>query len=164
MKRMPTSSIDAAVAAARAAAEGPLQPPPHVRLRPGDVEFWNSIVNARARDTWNEADLETAAALARCKADVERVQREVDSEGDVIVNSRGTPVVNPKHTLLETLTRRAVLLARQLQVHSLATVGPTEDLRKRNNTERKARAAHAEVESEIEEDLIPMRERVSERG
>ena len=119
MKRMPTSSIDAAVAAARAAAEGPLQPPPHVRLRPGDVEFWNSIVNARARDTWNEADLETAAALARCKADVERVQREVDSEGDVIVNSRGTPVVNPKHTLLETLTRRAVLLARQFEQNAI---------------------------------------------
>lgn len=104
---------------------GPLEPPAHVRLRDGDRPFWDSIVTARARDRWDTADLEIAANLARCKADIERLQSEIDHEGDVIENARGTPVMNPKHTLLETLSRRAVALSRMLHVHAEAKQGPS---------------------------------------
>src|SRR5690625_3530430 len=77
-------------------------PPEHVHLRDGDLPFWQSIVRARAVDTWNDSDLEQAGNLARCKADIERLQAEITREGDVVVNERGTPIVNPKHKLLET--------------------------------------------------------------
>lgn len=88
-------------------------------------------MRARAYDSWNAADLETAANLARCKSDIERLQREVDAEGDVIENARGTMVMNPKHTLLETLSRRSVALSRMLQVHAEATQGRSRDTGKR---------------------------------
>ena len=125
MKRKPRS--DSVTAAATEAGAGPVMPPAHVHLRPCDEPFWLSIVRARARRNWTDVDLENAANLARCKSDVERLQREITAEGDVILNQRGTPVVNPKHTLLETLTRRAMALSRMLHVHAEATVGKSED-------------------------------------
>lgn len=126
-----------------------IQPPAHCTLRDGDLPFWNSIVSARARDTWTASDLENAANLARCKADIERLQGEITAEGDIIVNDRGTQIINPKHTLLETLSRRGVALSRMIHVHAEATVGESRDA-------PKALKAQKDAESAIGiDDLIP---------
>ncbi len=147
MKRTRSDSAAAAIAAAQAAGK-PIDPPAHVKLREGDRPFWDSLVSARARDTWNNADLENCANLARCKADIERLQDEIASEGDIIVNDRGTQIINPKHTLLETLSRRAVALSRMLHVHAEATVGESRDAGKALSTEKAAKSAEVD-------DLIP---------
>lgn len=153
MKRQRSDSITAAVKAAQGVAAGVVEPPPHVKLREGDRPFWDSLVRARARDTWNISDLENAANLARCKADIERITIEIDTEGDIIKNERGTQIVNPKHTLLETLTRRAMALSRMLHVHAEATVGKSEDAAKALATEKQAIAAQQKAESD--DCLIP---------
>jgi hypothetical protein len=131
MKRKQRSdSATAAVAAAQSS--GAIIPPAHVRLRDCDHPFWLSIVNARARENWTAVDLENAANLARCKADIERIQAEITAEGDTVVNQRGTQIVNPKHLLLETLTRRCMALSRILHVHAEATVGEARAEKKQN--------------------------------
>ena len=112
------------------------EPPAHIMLRESDLPFWRSVVRAREYNAWTEPDLENAANLARCKADIERIQREIDVEGDTIENKRGTPVVNPKHTLLETLMRRSVALSRLLHVHAEATEGESRHQRQRNTKQR----------------------------
>jgi hypothetical protein len=122
----------------KAAFDGPIDPPAHVSIPDSARPFWDSIVRARARNKWTETDYEMAANLARCKADIERIQSEVYAEGDVIENHRGTMVVNPKHTLLETLSRRAVALSRMLHVHAEATVGKAKDQPKGNQLQRDA--------------------------
>src|SRR5690606_30738715 len=149
MKRTRSDSATAAVQAMQAAVAGPIAPPEYVTLREGDLPFWEAIVTARARDTWNNADLENAANLARCKADIERLQKEIQVEGDVIKNDRGTQIVNPKHTLLETLTRRAMALSRMLHVHAEATVGKSEDAVKALKTEKEARKVVESVEDTL---------------
>ncbi len=149
MKRRLSNSEAAAVIAAQNAALGAISPPAHVTLRELDKPFWVSIVGARARDSWTDADLENAANLARCKSDIERLQVEIDGEGDVIVNERGTQIINPKHSLLETLSRRAVALSRMLHVHAEATCGESRDQSKSLAAEKKAKSAVAD------EDLIP---------
>lgn len=147
--------IDTAAGAIKtmeAATAGPIEPPAHVRLRDGDRPFWDSIVSARPRDRWDMADLEIAANLARCKADIERLQSEIDREGDVVENARGTPIMNPKHSLLETLSRRAVALSRMLHVHAEAKQGPSK-------LQGKALAAEREAREQVEaadDDLIAM--------
>jgi len=149
-KRRRSDSAAAAVAAVQAASLGPLQPPAHVTLRPGDRPFWEAIMLARARDTWTDSDLATAASLARSQADIERLQAEVDLEGFTIPSGNGTPIVNPKHKLLETLTRRAVSLSRVLHVHAEATVGRSRDAGKALANERQAG-----LPFDDEDDLIP---------
>lgn len=142
-RRKRADSNAAAVAAAQAAALGAVQPPAHVKLRTCDRPFWDAIVQARARDTWTEVDLAHAATMARAQADVERLQAEIDAEGDVIEGK-----ANPKHKLLETITRRVVALARMLHVHAEATQGRSRDAGNALALERQARA-------EQHDDLIP---------
>ena len=141
MRRVRSDSITAAVQATQAATAGPIDPPAHVVLREGDRPFWDSVVSARARDTWNDADLEMAGNLARCKADIERLQQEITAEGDVLKNDRGTQIMNPKHTLLETLSRRAVALSRMLHVHAEATQGESRQQPGRAEPGKQAKAA-----------------------
>lgn len=152
-KRARSDSAASAVKAAQAVAAGVIEPPTHVKLRDGDRPFWESLVRARARDTWNTADLENCANLARCKADIERITAEIESEGDIVVNERGTQIVNPKHALLETLTRRNMALSRMLHVHAEASVGKSEDAAKALATEKKA--AQAQDKAKSDASLIP---------
>ena len=141
-RRKRSDSAAAAVAAMQAATLGPIAPPKHVALRPGDRPFWDAIVTARARDTWTDTDLTTAANLARTQADIETLQIRLDAEGYVIGGK-----ANPVATLIETLSRRAVALSRVLHVHAQATVGRSEDAAKALANERQAATEH--------DDLIP---------
>lgn len=142
-KRNRSDSAAAAVRAAQAVALGPLDPPKHVALRKGDRPFWDAIVTSRARDTWTQIDLTTAANLARSQADIERLQKILDDDGYVTEDGK----LNPAAALVETLTKRTVSLARALHVHAVATVGRSADGIKALANEK---AAAAE-----DDDLIP---------
>lgn len=149
-RRQRTDTVDGAVSAmAGAVSEIPV--PDHVIVPENAMKFWRSVTKARSADRWNDSDLEVAAELARTKANIERLNGEIAEEGDVIKNDRGTPIVNPKHNLLETLTRRVVALSRMLQVHAEATQGKSREQVKSN----KAQAEAAKVAKEVGSELIP---------
>lgn len=139
MRRTRSDSVTAAIAAAQAPTV--INPPAHVTLRDGDRPFWDSVVRARAGTTWNDSDLEHAANLARCKADIETMQMEIAEQGNIIENDRGTPIINPRHSLLEVLTRRSVALSRMLHVHAEATQGESRQQSKRAKPEQDAQSA-----------------------
>lgn len=149
MKKTDTAAgaIDAFQAAAKE-----IDPPAHTNLRERDWPFWRAIVRARAHDSWTDIDLVHAANLARTQADIEKVQIELDEEGFTLVNDRGTVVANPKHSILETLSRRAISLSRSLQVHAHATQGDSHEQVKKNKAQSKAREV---LESLEDESLIP---------
>jgi len=143
-KRNRSDSASAAIRAMQAVALGPLQPPEHVCLRPGDLPFWNAIMKSRARDTWTEVDLCTAGNMARSQADIERLQKVIDQNGYIMEDGK----LNPAAVLVETLTKRTVSLARALHVHAVATVGESKNASKALANERNAAA-------EEDDDLIP---------
>jgi hypothetical protein len=148
-RRRRSDSAAAAVAATQAAALGPLPPPAYIRLRENDRPFWDAIVLARARDTWTAPDLASAAAMARAQADIERLQADIERDGEVVTAANGSPTLSPQVKLLEMLTRRVMALARMLHVHAEATIGKSEDSAKALANERQARAEHDD------DDLIP---------
>ena len=135
-----------------AALAGDIEPPAHVRLRDGDRPYWTAIVRARARKEWTDADLVHAGNMARAMADIERIAVELEAEGDVIENARGTPVMNPKHQVLEMLSRRVMALSRLMQMQSYAG-GDLEDKVKARRNEAAARQTAGQVVGE--DDLIP---------
>ena len=143
-RRKRSDSAAAAVAAMQAAALGPIEPPAHVAMSDGDRVFWDCIMLARDRDTWTGPDLVAAGNLARCFADIERLQQQVTAEGDVIGDK-----VNPKHRLIETLSRRAMTLAGVLHVDTLSTQGRKKDASNALALEQQARA------EQDGDDLIP---------
>jgi len=127
----------------------PPELPSHITLRKEDWPYWTSIVRARDCTSWTEAELDHAANLARTKADIERIQHELADEGDTVINQRGTPIVNPKHSLLETLTRRSVALSRHLMVHAQATIGDASTHKKRNAKQRDLKSLSDAADDEL---------------
>jgi len=129
-------------------------PPAHITLRPGDLPFWKSVVRARDYASWTDIDLAHAANLSRCLADIEQLQREITTEGDTLTNAKGTQVVNPKHALLETLSRRSVALSRMLHVHAEATVGESRHQKKRSQKQMEIEGDRRDVGGD-DDGLIP---------
>lgn len=142
-RRPRSDSSRAAIQAAQNAALGPIEPPEYVSLREGDRTFWEAIVSARARHTWNDSDLVTAANLARTQADIEMLQKQVDAEGYIVDGK-----VNPAAAMVETLTKRVASLSRILHVHAEATLGRAADSAKQATLQR-------EAAQEDDDDLIP---------
>lgn len=137
MRQTRSDSATAAVQAAQNAAAGPLEPPAHVHV-PDEVRpFWDALMHNRPRHRWNDADLTSAAILARAQCDVERLQAEIAREGDMVGDR-----LNPKHALVDRLGRRIVMLSRLLHVHPEATQGRAREQGNPLESEREAEAEH----------------------
>ena len=118
-KRKRSDSAKAAVQAHQNAAQAPIEPPGYVTLPEPCKPFWQAIVTARPRDTWNDADLAQAANLARVLHAIE----------SAVIGS-------DEHAKL---TRLSMALARAVAVHPTATVGRAADLVNAATAEREAR-------------------------
>lgn len=150
-KRQRTDTAKGAINSMKGATTS-IDPPDWIWLPEEAMPFWKSITNARAADRWNNSDLEMAAELARTKAKIDRINKELYEESDIIRNDKGTQIVNPKHSLLETLTRRMIALSKSLQVHAEATQGKSREQVKANKAQQAAQTAINDVD---EDDLIP---------
>jgi hypothetical protein len=64
---------------------------------------------------------------------------EIAKEGDTLVNAKGTVTLNPKHNLLEVMTRRVIALSKAVHVHAEATQGRSRDAGKKLTVEVEAR-------------------------
>ena len=146
-KRNRSDSAASAVKAMFNAAKRDIEPPAHVNLRNGDLVFWDGVVRARARDEWTETDLVVAAQLARCLADIEKEQVQLDTEGTVIPNDKGTLVVNPRVSVLEQFARREMALMRTLRMGG-RVAGAARDLAPARKIERQSRKLREELEDD----------------
>lgn len=136
-----------AVGAMLAAAAPSIQPPSHCALRKEDMAFWRGIVDARARDEWTDANLVIAAQLARCQRDIEEQQNLLYTEGHIVVNERGTPIANPRHTVLEKMSTRELALMRSLNMVGVA-VADKRDLAGKRKIEQQSRKLREELEDD----------------
>lgn len=150
MKRTPATSPEGAVKAMVDAAKGPPEVPAHVRLRDEDRPFWDGILRARARDEWIEVDLVVAAQLARCQRDIEVESETLHNEDTVLLNARGTQVMNPRITVLEQLARREMALMRSLRMGGRA-VGDPQIEAGRRKAQRQAEGVRKGLEEEEDE-------------
>ena len=144
MKRVRATSAEAAVKAMLDVAKGPPAVPRHVSLRRKDRPFWDGVIRARARDEWTDSDLVVAAQLARCQADIEAESCLLDAEGSVLLNARGTQVVNPRVTVLEQLARREMALMRTLRLGG-RVAGDSRDEATRRRLQRQAEDLRKEL-------------------
>lgn len=123
--------------------------PDGIELKPEHLVYWKAITDARAQ--WTTIDLMHAGNLARCLWSIEENTRQLDREGDVVYNAKGTQIMNPRFTVLEQLSRRAVSLSSKIQIHAGATMGEAKQAKGKNTAKRQALEAMDEVE---DDDLI----------
>ncbi len=142
-RRQRIDSAAGAVATMAASARD-LTPPDHLRIRKGDMPFWDAVIAERAKSEWTEGDLAVAANLARAMADAERVA------GYAVV---GGGNVNQRK-LLETievsdkLARRIVTLRRALGLDNRAKNGEQRDVSKRRGQAQAIEQGHNPMEGD----------------
>ena len=143
--------IDSATAAVKVmqGASRELSPPSHVPLEDCDWPFWHSVISEFARSEWTEHQLELAAMLARDMANLERNQRLLRSEGEVMATERGTPVVNPRKAIVQATQGGILSMRRSLSLHARAQQGEARDAGK-----RRAAAKKIEADNPMDDDLI----------
>lgn len=129
-KRPRVDSTAVAVEIVARAAQ-PIEPPSNVPLTANDLPFFASVIDEFARSEWTAHQLEIAAMLARTMADLEQDQRLMREEGPILSTDRGTPVVNPRKTVIQMNASMILSYRRSLQLHARAQGGDTRDVAKR---------------------------------
>lgn len=152
-KRARADSISAAIRAMEASSAPEPTVPAQCELRPEDLPFWSGIIASRAREEWSANDLVVAAHLARTQADIETEQRLLYDEGSIIINARGTQIMNPRATLLEMLSRRQGALMRSLRMAGAAAGSARDDAASRA-LERNARNLREAILAEDPDGLL----------
>lgn len=146
-KRQRSDSASAAINAMANAAKGAIQAPAYATMTPDAEPYFDAVVRARARDEWEECDLIVAVQLAQCMADMASEDAQLRDEGKVIKNDKGTPVMNPRTTVLEQLARREMALMRTLRMGG-RIAGDTRDLQGKRKIESQSRQLRGEIETE----------------
>ncbi len=129
-RRTRIDTVAGAVATAQAA-QVQISPPSNVPLSAEDLPFFASVIDEFARSEWTAHQLELAAMLARTMADLERDQRLMRVEGPILATDRGTPVVNPRKTVIQMNASIILSYRRSLQLHARAQGGEARDTGKR---------------------------------
>lgn len=85
-----------------------------------EMVIWQQFTHARASEGWRDFDLLIVAKAVRLEADIRKYQMQLDRSGAVIKNDRGTPIVNPFLTVIDSLQRQQLALIRSLSLNQTA--------------------------------------------
>ena len=85
-----------------------------------EMVIWEQFTRTRTRDGWRDFDLLVVAKAVRLESDIRRYQEQLDGIGAVITNDRGTPVVNPVLTVIDSLQRQQLSLIRSISMNQQA--------------------------------------------
>lgn len=148
-KRQAVTSTAGQVAAMAKAGQ-PLKPPAHVPLEPDAAGFWTGIVAARSREEWTPHDLAFAADLANAMALLHANRKKLRKEGEVTASPAGTPMVNPRVGVVNSLHAQVKAARQSLGLHSAAK-GDHRDVLRRRALSQEAESAADEA---LSDDLL----------
>lgn len=143
--------IDSASEAVRVmgASAKEIHPPENVPLDAEDLPFFASVIAEYARSEWSAHQLELAAMLSRTMADLTREQQLLRVEGGVAYSDKGTPVANPRKSIVQMHASSILSFRRSLSLHARAQAGEARDVGK-----RRAAAKGIEDDNPLDDDLL----------
>lgn len=143
--------IDSAAEAVRVMAKSAaaINPPENVPLDTADLPFFRNVIAEYARSEWSAHQLELAAMLARTMADLVREQKLLRDEGGVAYSEKGTPVANPRKSIVQMHASSILSFRRSLSLHARAQAGEARDVAKRRGA-----AKQIEGDNPLEDDLL----------
>jgi hypothetical protein len=143
--------IDSASEAVRvmSKAASAIVPPSSVPLQKCDLPFFASVIAEFARSEWTAHQLELAAMLARTMSDLNREQIALRQEGSVCMSEKGTPVVNPRKTVVQMHAATILSFRRSLALHARAHTRNAADIAKRRGA-----AKAIEADNPLDDDLL----------
>ena len=150
-KRSDKNSVTAALGGFKGAIESvPL--PQGVELRSDEeLVIWGQFTRARAREDWRDMDLLLLAKVVRMEADIRSYQSEVEKQGVIVENQRGTQIPNPLLAIIDTVERRQLAVIRSMSLNQQAS-----DPRTLNGSARNISNARSAVDDASEGGLIAL--------
>ncbi len=124
-------------------------PPKHIRMDEDDLPFFDSVIAEFAKADWTAHQLELAALLARTMADLEREQYLLREEGSISKSDKGTPVANPRKSIVQMHAGSILSMRKSLALNARAQEGEARDVAK-----RRSKAKSYESGVDLEDDLI----------
>jgi hypothetical protein len=154
--RSDKNSVTAALGSFKGAIAA-VQLPEGVELRTDDERIiWDQFTRARAREDWRDMDLLLLAKIVRMEADIRRYQHTLDVEGVMLTNQRGTQIVNPIISVIDTLERRQLAVIRSMSLNQQHS-----DPRTINASAKVAQNARAVIDDVADDDLIAIPQRAN---
>ncbi len=86
-----------------------------------EMVIWQQFTRARARNDWRDFDLLLLAKAVRTEADIRRHQQMLDRTGPIVKNPKGTPIMNPLFTIIDSLQRQQLAIIRSLSLSQTVT-------------------------------------------
>ena len=150
-KRSDKNSVTAALGGFQGAIDGvPL--PQGVELRSDEEHvIWDQFTRARAREDWRDMDLLLLAKVVRMEADIRSYQSQVEAQGTIVENQRGTQIPNPLLTIIDTVERRQLAVIRSMSLNQQAS-----DPRTLNGSAKNQNNARAAINDASEGGLLAM--------
>jgi hypothetical protein len=142
-RRIRSDSVAAQVEVARRSRQS-ISPPSNVPLDAASLTFFSSVLSEFARSEWTAHQLELAAMLAREMSGMERNQRLLAEEGEVMATERGTPVVNPRKAVVQMHASSILAMRRSLSLNARAQGAKPSEVASRRQAARGVEAAIAE--------------------
>lgn len=150
-KRSDKNSVTAALGGFKGAMES-VPVPQGVELRSDEeVVIWDQFTRARAREDWRDMDLLLLAKVVKMEADIRKHQADVDAQGWIVENQRGTQIPNPLVTIIDTLERRQLAVVRSMSLNQQAS-----DPRTLNGSAKNVKSAKAAMDDASEGGLIAL--------
>lgn len=107
-----------------------IEAPAHSPLDADAGPFWDEIIAARAVSEWSDHDLACAADLANAMAQLVENRSKLRTEGEVQANAAGTPMTNPRVSVVHGLHAQIRAGRQSLYIHGRAA-GEARDVGKR---------------------------------
>lgn len=143
-RRKKSNSVTAAVQGFAGAIKG-VDVPQGVELRSDEERvIWGQFTRARAREDWRDMDLLLLVKVVQMEADMRKYREQLEAEGITLVNQRGTRVVNPLNSIIDSTQR--------LQLRIISSIS----LNQTTSDPRTLNAKPADIDVDGEDDLIAM--------
>lgn len=147
-RKAPITSTSAAVVVMQKA-QSQIMPPSTVPLDDCDLPFFANVLEEFARSEWTAHQLELAAMMARTMSDLNTEQQKLREEGSVLRTPGGTPVVNPRKTVIQMHASTILSYRRSLGLHARAQSGEARDIGKRRESTKAIEAGGAADDDEL---------------
>lgn len=144
-----TDTVAGMVKMAKAAKKPLPKIPSHIKLLDGAMPFFEDIVSQRSPDEWTNVHLSLACQLANNMFSIEESTHQLNDEGSVVRNDRGTQIPNPLFNVLQQLKGSQLAILRALSLQKSAGADHR-DVEKRDRAFKAAK----DVQNEHEDDLL----------
>ena len=81
-----------------------------------EMVIWGQFTQARARDGWRDFDLVILAKVVRLESDIRKYQEQLDDSDAIVRNDKGTQIVNPLFSVIDSLQRQQLALIRNMSL------------------------------------------------